>query len=280
MDVHEAAELGHRNLIDYSRTLTGWGSRGSFHQDADMLLYASGSWLPVGGNGAFALHAGSSPSRLIEAADEFFGRLGRGYSIKVRDDGRDEDLRAACEAAGLSAFGQASPQMVCFDPVADPEPPLGADVSVRRVDDARGLADFVAVNREAYATYGMPADVLPAIFDRPEVVLADDRTFLVVVAVDGRPMAAALTYVDHGVGGVQWVGTVPEARHRRLGHAVTQWTTNVALAHGAAASTLQASPMGESLYLKLGYTTAYRYVEYIRWRTSGAGSGVAPTLKE
>ena len=41
--------------------------------------------------------------------------------------------------------------------------------------------------------------------------------------------------------------------------------TNLAFEHGASSCTLQASPMGEPIYLRLGYETIYRYEEYVRW---------------
>jgi hypothetical protein len=42
-------------------------------------------------------------------------------------------------------------------------------------------------------------------------------------------------------------------------------TTNLAFDHGASSCSLQASPMGESVYRRLGYETVYHYEEYVRW---------------
>ena len=50
-----------------------------------------------------------------------------------------------------------------------------------------------------------------------------------------------------------------------LGALVTVASTNLAFAHGASSVSLQASPMGESVYRKLGYDTIYHYAEYVRW---------------
>ena len=64
---------------------------------------------------------------------------------------------------------------------------------------------------------------------------------------------------------VQWVGTVPSARGLGLGALVTTWVTNLAFDRGASSVNLQASPMGEPVYLRLGYETIFHYSEYVRW---------------
>jgi predicted GNAT family acetyltransferase len=69
---------------------------------------------------------------------------------------------------------------------------------------------------------------------------------------------------------VQWVGTVPAARGTGIGALVTVMVTNLAFAHGASSCSLQASPMGASVYHRLGYETMYHYEEYVRWSAPAA----------
>ena len=142
-------------------------------------------------------------------------------------------------------------------------PPRGVDLRV--VHDAQGVSDFTAVNADAYAIYGMPLDVLPATFDRPDRVLADDNVTIVVAYRQSRPVATALTYMSDGSASLQWVGTVEDARGMGLGRVVTQWATNVAFDRGATSCTLQASVMGAPLYTALGYETLYHYQTHVRW---------------
>jgi hypothetical protein len=257
-------EPGHQNLITYSRAITGWGSKGALLEDEGALFYAGGSWIPVGCNGAFRLNDALPADDLVDRADRFFGGISRGYSIKVRDSGEDADLQEACEKRGLVLFGEPVPQMVCRAKVGRPSPPQGVDL--RAVVDEQGVVDFVTVNTDAYSTYGMPADVLADLFDLPGQVLADPDTFVVVAYLADRPVATALTYVGNGTAGLQWVGTVADVRHMRLGRIVTEWATNMAFEQGAASCTLQASPMGAPLYRRLGYETLYHYREFVRWR--------------
>ena len=66
------------------------------------------------------------------------------------------------------------------------------------------------MNADAYAGYGMPADVWSS-FDRPRRVLADPGVAM-MVAAGVPPLAAALIYASDGMASLQWVGTVEAAR--------------------------------------------------------------------
>jgi len=111
----------------------------------------------------------------------------------------------------------------------------------------------------------MPADVFVELFDRPQRLIADVQTAIVVAYQGGQPVATALTFLSSGVASLQWVGTIAAARQSGLGRVVTVWATNVAFDMGATSVTLQASPMGAPLYDKLGYETRYHYRDYVCW---------------
>ena len=257
------AQLGHRNLIAFNRALTRWGSRGALEEGGGAVLCAGGTWIPVVANGAFRSDDALDGTELIARADAFFAGLGRGFGIKVRDSGQDEDLRRACTDAGMELFGGQVPEMICRSPL--PTPPPAHGVSLHWVDDEAGVRDFIAVNAAAYATYGMPAEVLSDLFDEPALMLGDPAASIVVARRAAEPVATAMTYESDGVASLQWVGTVPAARTAGLGALVTVLATNLAFEHGASSCTLQASPMGEPIYLRLGYETIYRYEEFVRW---------------
>jgi hypothetical protein len=262
------AQLGHRNLIAFNRALTRWGSHGALDEGDGVVLCASGTWIPVVANGAFRSEDSLNGTTLIGRADAFFTDLNRGYTIKVRDSGEDDDLRLACEEEGLEAFGEPVPEMVCRTPL--PDRPSIDGITVRTIDDDAGVHDFTTVNAEAYATYGMPEEVHCDLFDEVALLLDDDAASIVVARRDSQPVATAMVYESDGVASLQWVGTVPADRATGLGALVTAATTNLAFAHGASSCSLQASPMGESVYRRLGYETVYHYEEYVRWPTPPA----------
>jgi hypothetical protein len=262
------AALGHRNLIAFNRAVTRWGSRGALEERDGAVLCAGGTWIPVVANGAYRTDLALGGRELIARADEFFGSLARGFTIKVRDTGEDDDLRQACEAAGLERFGTPVPQMVVESPLR--ERTTDEDIATRLVEDEAGVRDFIAVNAEAYGTYGMPAEVVSDLFDEPKRLLEDSCAHVVVASRGAEPIATAMTYESDGVASLQWVGTVPGARSTGLGALVTTSATNLAFERGASSCTLQASPMGEPLYRRLGYETIYHYGEFVRWPTPPA----------
>ena len=69
---------------------------------------------------------------------------------------------------------------------------------------------------------------------------------------------------SHGIAGIYAVGTTEAARGRGLAELVTRAVTNIGFDGGAPLVTLQASPMGESIYHRLGYRELYRYVTHSR----------------
>ena len=204
------------------------------------------------------------PPRSISRADTFFGRLARGYSVKVRDNGEEDGFWRACLDAGLEAFGEPVPQMICYQPLPGPTAAIDG-ITVRSVEDEAGLRAFISVNAAAYATYGMPPEVLSELFDETAVVLGDQSAHMVVARSATQPAATAMIFESDGVASVQWVGTIPAARGTGLAALVTTTVTNLAFDRGASSCTLQASPMGAPVYQRLGFETLYHYVELVRW---------------
>jgi hypothetical protein len=264
------AALGQANLIAFNRAMTRFSTKGALEEQDGCVLCAGGSWLPVVANGAFRNREDVRGADLIARAESFFRRFARGFTVKVRDTGEDDDLRADCLAAGLEAFGAPVPQMLVLAPLPDRVDVDGVELDW--VEDEAGVSDFVAVNAEAYGTYGMPAEVLPELFDQTSAVVADPSVHVVIARRGGEAIATAMVFESDGVASLQWVGTVPAARTGGLGALVTTRTTNLAFERGASSCTLQASPMGEPVYRALGYETIYHYSEYAQWPRPPSGT--------
>ena len=78
---------------------------------------------------------------------------------------------------------------------------------------------------------------------------------------DGHAVAGATLYMAHGVGGIGWVGTSPDAFRRGYGQTVTRAVIAEGFRRGARFMNLQASPMGEPMYRRMGFLTPTHY----RW---------------
>jgi predicted GNAT family acetyltransferase len=91
-----------------------------------------------------------------------------------------------------------------------------------------------------------------------------DRRWRLWVGWEGdRPVSAAATFVAAGINDVTLVATVPEARHRGYGAALTWCAT---LADATLPSLLIATPEGQPLYERMGYLSLFRFTLWSRDR--------------
>jgi len=272
MDEPTIAQLAHLNYQEFCRLLTRWsGSAGRLDEHDGLMCWATATDFAVKLNGASRTDPGLAADEALRRVGAWFGELGRapgsggigrGFTLDVRT-GYDDDLDAAAEAARLIPVLE-SPQMVCAAPLADPR--ARSDIDVAWVDDVAGVREFVAINDDAYQSLGMPAGVISDSVRAPDRML-EPHLMLVVARVGGRPAAAALAFLSHGVGGVHYVGVRDFARGQGLGELVTRLVTNRAFERGAAFVGLQASSMGESIYRRMGYREIYRYRSYVDFAT-------------
>jgi ribosomal protein S18 acetylase RimI-like enzyme len=78
--------------------------------------------------------------------------------------------------------------------------------------------------------------------------------------LDGQAVATVTLFVHPAaVAGVYFVATVPEARRRGIGAAVTSAALREARDLGCATAVLGSSPMGHALYERLGFEEVFRY---------------------
>lgn len=95
-------------------------------------------------------------------------------------------------------------------------------------------------------------------------ILTDDRQKLWVGWEWDRPVVAAATFVEAGINNVTLVATVPEARRRGYGAALTWMAT---LADPSLPSLLLATEEGRPVYERMGYTSLFRFALWSRDRS-------------
>lgn len=108
-----------------------------------------------------------------------------------------------------------------------------------------GISDQVEVGIELYASLG---------FDMP---LRHYIGFL-----DGKPVATSQLFLGAGVAGLYCIATLPEARRRGIGAALTRASLRDARAAGYRIAILQASSMGAPVYHRLGFQETGRLSNY------------------
>lgn len=147
-------------------------------------------------------------------------------------------------------------------------------LSIEHVRDDAGALEwrlaFHAANErpvEAPATPDQEAAMLrgfaPAGYDEGEPL----RLYLARLA--GVPVAVSQLFVGAGVAGVYCVATLPQARRRGIGAAVTYAALADARALGYNMAVLGASELGEPVYRRLGFVACGGLTEYI-WEPAGS----------
>ena len=139
----------------------------------------------------------------------------------MRDNGEDDDLRRACRGRGPGGFRRARAADDLLQPLPDPPPIDG--IAVHRSRTRPVCANSSSVNAAAYATYGMPAEVLADLFDETGHRARGPAAPSWWPDAPRLPVATAMIFESDGVASVQWVGTIPAARDTGLGALVTVW---------------------------------------------------------
>jgi GNAT superfamily N-acetyltransferase len=153
---------------------------------------------------------------------------------------RDEAMRHELEARGYTVDTSTRAMGMALDSIPVPRP----DVELVRLD----------------------WDELLRVFEYPAGLLAgaDHSQFHVLSAVlDGEPVSAAMAFDHDGDTGVFNVETLPRARRRGLGAAITAAQLYEARERGNRTATLQSTPMAERVYAAVGFRDLGRFIEYV-----------------
>lgn len=255
----------HLNLIESSRRLFELDPGVEIERGEGWLFGAGRSTHPVISNAAFRIDDGANADELIERARAWFGPRGRGFAVWTRaETAEDHDLIEAAERANLQSI-YAMPEMVLEgnavrDGIALNAKPA-AGVELRRVGSAEEASEYWQVATTSYASIGFPPEIF-AFYENNEYLWADGAAAF-LAHVDGLPAGISMTIVSHGVAGIYWVGATEAARGRGLGTTMTAAAVNAGIEMGGSSASLQASPMGENLYRRMGFETVFDYRLYL-----------------
>lgn len=147
----------------------------------------------------------ASPAELFALADAFFGDPA-GYSIVV-ETGMVPAMDALLGARGWR-LDEEEPALV-LAPLPPVQPPAPPELAIRRVADAAGLADFRGVSET------------PSVYVPSLGAALDPAVALFVGYVAGRPVASSRLVCLGTIAELSGIVTVPTARRRGYGTALT-----------------------------------------------------------
>lgn len=157
---------------------------------------------------------------------------------------------------GFFAAGEPQPGMVLTD---GDIPPLPDGIRSTSPDNADDLSTYAELMAEAF---GFPLAVARAA-THPDTLQWDDVEWFLLWDGDTPVATSMLIHVGY-VASVVNVGVPPEHRRRGLGAAATWEVIRRGRARGATEAQLFASPMGEPLYLHMGFEIVGHMRTFIR----------------
>ncbi len=167
--------------------------------------------------------------------------------------GLEAGLAEVARAHGLERDRGPYPGMV-LHPV--PEAPTPSpDVIVVSVDDA-GIEEFLRVGMGS----GLPRDLAERMFS--PAFLGDPDVTGFIGRLRGRPVGYALAIRSERANGVYNVGTLPGARRRGVGRALTWAAAATGRDAGLDTAVLQSSEMALAMYEAMGFRTVVRYAVF------------------
>ena len=130
---------------------------------------------------------------------------------------------------------------------------------IRRVTDAAGVEDHRAVVTDGFAVARSVAVETTGLG-----LLGTPECTMYVGYADGLPVTSGLGWRSGRVIGVYSISTVPAARRRGYGEAMTARVIADGIAAGCDVAALQASETGRPIYERLGFRVEVRYNAYVR----------------
>lgn len=201
-------------------------------------------------NGLYGLDATATPEDATALSDDL-AASGVSWCARLRPSVPD-DVDAALRDVGLVAEDEAL-LMATTLATSDFEnhEALGLDLSTRRAEDDRAIATVLG------AAFGTLPSSAAKLLDPAH--LKSEGTEWHLGKVDGVPVTCAMSVVVGDAVGIFAVGTVPEAREKGYGSAVTSRALTHGFAAGATFGVLTASPEVQGVYERLGFTVMERW---------------------
>lgn len=157
-------------------------------------------------------------------------------------------------------------QPLMLRPPGGEAPAVPPGLRIEQVRDQAGLLAFESAIVRGFEMLEVERQGPGAAFSAD--ILSDDRQRLWVGWEAERPVSAATTFTAAGINDVTLVATVPDARGRGYGAALTWRAT---LADPTLPALLLATDAGRSVYERIGYLALFRFALWSRDRPDRGG---------
>jgi len=235
----------HENLFEYYRYL-------GRSPQAELSAGPQVNWLLTGIPNAFlngVFRADSCPGDVVEQTlAHLRSRQVTFFSWWTAPGSPPPQLADRLLAAGLAFKGDGSGMAADLQALPESQPvPTG--LTIEPVADDAALSQWIHVFAAGFGVCGNEA-VSCGLFSS----LGYDPTLCSYIGrLEGVPVATAQLFLGAGVAGLYWIGTLPGARRRGIGTAMTRTVLHEARDLGFRTAILHATPMGFGVYRRLGF---------------------------
>ncbi len=253
----EAAEQQRRadaNLFEAFRVMCSGVPGGEVLEHDGVLIAASGLPVPMF-NVAFVTRPLPDPKPVLQRAISYFDGRRIPFIVRIRD-GLDQSVEAAAVALDLP-FSDAVPGMILENPGKRLK--KVRDLDIRVPASEQELEDFARV---VAAGFDAPLEMTRALAGFARFGIPDQELY--VGYHDGQAVASSTLALTHRVAGVYNVATLPTARRRGYGEAMTAHAVRRGAERGALIASLQASDMGRPVYERMGFRVTAWYRTFRR----------------
>jgi ribosomal protein S18 acetylase RimI-like enzyme len=255
LDQRGAAERLDENFADLLSWYASWPG-GELHRDEEVWRCFTGVAFRAVNVAARPRLTPATADRTIHEVTAWFVERGMPWRWLVGATSEPPDLEERLAAAGLVRVSD-NPGMAADLAHLTDDGSLPAGATIERVIDEPGLWRWREVQRAGLELDDARDEAWWIAHRRPG--FAPDAPLVNWVAsLDGRPVAAAALFDGAGVAGIYNVVTVPDARGRGFGRAVTAEAIAEGRRRGLRMAVLGSSEMGYPVYRSLGFRDVAR----------------------
>ena len=260
IDLRQLSDPADENLAAHAELPCRALTHARVKRDRELVLVDSGLACDTFNLICRARLAGGSARAGIQRALTFFRETGHPFSWWLGPGSTPHELPALLVESGLKpAESELAMALDLARLAARPDPPDG--LSISRVRTAEQLALFAELSA---GNWDPPDQHVVRFYHLAAAAFLDPaaRQWLYLGYHEGRPVATAELTVGGGVAGLYNIATLPELRGRGIGALMTWTPLRDAAQAGLPAAILQASPMGQGLYARLGFREFGSITEY------------------
>ena len=204
-----------------------------------------------------------SPSidAVVDRVAKYIVEQGRPVLWRLSPTAVSNEVRAQLERHGLQPQGRQPAMLANLSDLAPPPQVDGLKIEI--VEGRSGRYDWAWLTCDAFELGSDVREAMSACEAAiPETKFISQPRY--TGYLDGRPVAVGALVMAADLAGVYAVATLPEARKRGIGTAMTLHAMAQGKMKGAKSAVLQATEMGRPVYERIGFSTVFEYEMYLQ----------------